>query len=313
MAKSILALHNLHPVGLEPLEQEFDIIRLWKEPDPEQAIHRHRNDIVAIIAGPANQVSRKLIEALPNLEIISIFAVGTDNVDLQAAQERGIAVTNTPDVLTADTADTAIALLLAVTRRVVEGDAYVRVGKWLNGPMALGTSLAGKTLGIVGLGRIGAAIAKRAAAFDMKVVYHGRHEKDAPYRFYPQLLEMAQDVDFLILSCSGGPETKHLADQSVLKALGPDGFLVNVSRGSVIDEEALLIALRNKTIAGAGLDVYENEPHVPEALFSMDNVVLLPHIGSATTETRGKMGALVIENIAAHFKGEPLKTPVMAK
>ncbi|PJB71773.1 MAG: hypothetical protein CO093_04495 [Alphaproteobacteria bacterium CG_4_9_14_3_um_filter_47_13] len=310
MARAILALNTLYPLGLEALEKEFELIKLSRESDPENAIQQHRNDIVAIIAGPGNHVSRKLIEALPALEMIGIFAVGTDNVDLEAARERSILVTNTPDILTADTADIALALLLAVTRRVVEGDAYIRIGKWLNGPMPLGVSLAGKTVGIVGLGRIGQAIAKRLTAFDMRVVYHGRSKKDVPYKFYPQLLEMAQDIDFLVLSCAGGTETKGLVGEAVLKLLGVNGFLINVARGSVVDEEALLVALRNKDIAGAGLDVFANEPFVPEALYSMDNVVLLPHTGSATTETRSKMAALVIENIRAHFEGKPLKTLV---
>ncbi len=312
MAKTILALSNIYPVGLESLEDDFKVIKLWKVTDPDNVIQECSNDIVAVISTAGRAVSRKLIEALPNLEIISNFAVGVDNIDLEAAKERGIAVTNTPDVLTADTADTALALLLAIARRVIEGDAYVRVGKWVNGSMALGVNLEGKTMGIVGLGRIGQAIAKRGAAFDMNIVYHGRSAKDVPYKFYPQLDDMAKDSDYLVLACSGGPETEHLVDAKILESLGPDGYLINVARGSVVDEEALLIALRNKNIAGAGLDVYENEPHVPEALFSMDNVVLLPHVGSATVETRSKMGHLVIDNIRAHFAGEPLKTPVAA-
>lgn len=312
MTRTILALSNLHPVGLEPLEEDFRIIRLWREKDPEKTIHEHRADVAAIIATPGRTVSRKLIEALPNLEIIANFGVGIDNVDVKAARDRGVTVTNTPDVLTADTADTALALMLCAARRVVEGDAYVRVGKWLNGDMPLGASLSGKTAGIVGLGRIGQAIAARAEAFGMRVIYHGRGEKDVPYRFYPQLEDLAQESDFLVLSCAGGPGTRAMVGADVLKALGPHGFLVNVARGSVVDEDALLIALRNKNIAGAGLDVYDNEPRVPDALFSMDNVVLLPHIGSATVETRSAMADLVIENIRAHFNGEPLKTPVAA-
>ncbi len=312
MARTILALSNILPAGLEPLESEFAILRLWKEKDPQAAIQQRQNDIVAIVAGPGRTVSRKLIEALPNLEIIGVFAVGTDNVDLDAARERGIAVTNTPGVTAQDTADAAMALILCLARRIVEGDAYVRVSKWPNGPLPLGVSLADKTVGIVGLGAIGAAVAARAEVFGMTVVYHGPRDKGAAYRFYPQLLEMAQASDFLVLSCPGGAETRHMVNADILKALGPDGFLINVGRGSIVDEEALLVALRNKSIAGAGLDVYDNEPYVPEALFSMDNVVLLPHIGSATAETRGKMAHLVIENIRAHFRGEPLKTPVAA-
>ena len=311
MAKTILALSSLYPLGLDALEERFSIVRLWQEKDPDAAIRAHRGDVVGIIATPGRNVSRSLIEALPNLEIIANFAVGVDNIDLTAARERGVTVTNTPDVLTADTADTAIALMLSVARRVVEGDAYVRVGKWGNGAMPLGVSLYGKTVGIVGLGRIGRAIAARCEAFGMDVVYCGRRKKsDISYFYYDDPKVMAEECDFLVLACSGGDETRHLVNMDVLRALGPKGFLINVARGSVVDEEALLIALRNKDIAGAGLDVYENEPHVPESLFTMDNVVLLPHVGSATVETRMAMAKLVIENLLAHFDGDQLKTVV---
>jgi len=311
MTKTVLALSSLYPLGLDALEDKFNVIRLWQEKDPDTTIRTHQNDVVGIIAVPGRNVSRSLIEALPNLEIIANFAVGVDNIDLAAANDRGIIVTNTPDVLTADTADTAIALMLTVARRVVEGDAYIRIGKWANGPMPLGTSLHRKTVGIVGLGRIGRAIAARCAAFGMDVCYHGRSKKDdISYRYHDDLKVMAKECDVLILSCSGGDETRHLVNMDVLNALGPKGYLVNVARGSVVDQEALLIALRNKDIAGAGLDVYENEPHVPESLFTMDNVVLLPHVGSATIETRTAMAQLVVENFLAHFNGEPLKTPL---
>ncbi|MBI4031790.1 MAG: 2-hydroxyacid dehydrogenase [Proteobacteria bacterium] len=313
MAKTILALSSLYPLGLNELEGGFHVIKLWQEKYPDAAIRAHQADIVAVIATPGRNVSRGLIEALPNLEIIANFAVGTDNIDLEAARERGIVVTNTPDVLTGDTADAAIALMLAVARRVVEGDAYVRIGKWLNGAMPLGTSPGGKVAGIVGLGRIGRAIAARCEAFGIKIVYHGpNRKKDVSYDYYDDLAEMAAGADFLFLACCGGPDTKHIVDAGVLNALGPKGYLINIARGSVVDEQALLIALRNGDIAGAGLDVFENEPHVPEGLFTMDNVVLLPHVGSATVETRTAMGRLVIENILAHFSGNPLKTPVVA-
>jgi lactate dehydrogenase-like 2-hydroxyacid dehydrogenase len=313
VTKTILALSSLYPLGLNELEERFRVIRLWQEKDPDAAIKAHRDDIVAAIATPGRNVSRGLIEALPNLEIIANFAVGTDNIDLAAAKERGIAVTNTPDVLTADTADTAMALILAVARRMVEADAYVRIGKWANGALPLGTSLSGKRAGIVGLGRIGSAIAERCRVFGMDVSYYGRSKKnEISYRYYNDLKVMAENCDFLILACTGGTQTRHLVSAEVLAALGSKGFLINIARGSVVDEEALQVALRNKAIAGAGLDVYENEPHVPEALFLMDNVVLLPHIGSATVEARTAMARLVIENLLAHFNGDPLKTPVAA-
>lgn len=311
MGRTILHLSGLLPAEMEALEADYNVIRLSKESDPEAVLQQHRMEIVAIITSVNKTVSRHLIEALPNLEIICQFGVGVDNIDLQAAKERHIAVTNTPDLVTNDTADIALSLLLSCARRTVEADAYVRVGHWANGPMPMGVTLTGKTVGIVGLGQIGQAVARRASAFDMNVIYHGRHEKpEFSYSYYPDLMKLAEDSDFMILTVSGGPETRHLVNADLLKALGPQGFLINVARGSVVDEEALLIALRNRDIAGAGLDVFENEPHVPEALYTMDNVVLLPHIGTATAETRTKMGQLVLENLRACFNGEPLKTPV---
>jgi len=293
------------------LDERFEVIRLWKEKDPEATLRERSSDIVGLASTHSIKVSRPMIEMLPNLEIISQFAVGTDNIDLQAAKERGIAVTNTPDVLTDDTADTALALILAVSRRICEGDMYVRVGKWLNGNLPLGVTLKGKVAGIVGMGRIGQAIASRCEAFGMKIIYHGPRKKEGiSYLFEPDLHKLAEIADYLILACPGGAETHHLVHAPILEALGPQGYLINISRGSVVHEEDLINALYNKTIAGAGLDVYEREPHVPEALMKMDNVVLLPHIGSATVETRAIMSRLVIQNLLAHFNGDPLLTPV---
>ncbi len=296
---------------MSELETHFRVIRLWKQRDPEATIKEERDNIVAILSTyNATRVSESLIEALPNLEIIAQFGVGVNNINIEAAAARDIAVTYTPDVLTNDTADIAVSLVLALARRIVEGDMFVRVSKWQNGPLPLGTTMAGKTAGIVGLGRIGQAIARRLAAFDMNIIYHGREEKqDQPYEYYADLTEMASAADFLVVSCTGGEETKNLVNYGVLEALGSKGFLVNIARGSVVNEEDLLIILRNQAIAGAGLDVFAAEPHVPEAMLTMDNVVLLPHIGSATIETRTEMGQLVIRNLRAHFEGEPLLTP----
>lgn len=312
MTRTLLALGSLPPEEMETLERHFQVIKLWKEPDPGAVLLARRLDIVAIVSTWQTPVRGHLIEALPNLEIIAQFGVGVENIDLLVAKARNIAVTHTPDVLTDDTADAALALLLAVARRVCEGDMYVRVGKWQNGPMPLGTSLTGKVAGIVGMGRIGQAIARRCEAFGMRVVYHGPTKKDVPQLYYPDLKAMAEQSDFLILACSGGAGTLNMIDFDVLEALGKRGILINVARGSVVKELDLLAALSNRTIAGAGLDVYVNEPYVPEALISMDNVVLLPHIGSATMETRAAMGQLVIDNLLAHFDGKPLKTPVAA-
>ncbi len=310
MKKTILALSSLLPPEMREVEKHFNVLKLWKGGDPEAELQSHKNDIVGILSSAGGmKVTRRMIEGLPNLELIAQYGVGVDNIDLEAASERHVTVTNTPDVVTLDTADTALALILATLRRIVEADVCVRTGGWR--PFPLGASLTGKTVGIIGLGNIGAAIAKRCAAFDMKIVYHGRHEKkDVPYQFYADLPQMAAASDILVAACPGGAETKYLVNHKVLKALGPSGYLINIARGSVVNTEDLLVALSNKEIAGAGLDVYENEPEVPEALKSMDNVVLLPHIGTATQETRTGMGQIVLANILAHFEGKASITPV---
>lgn len=311
MPGTILVMGGLLAPELERLGERFSILRLNGESDPDAVLRAHAREIVGIVASVNHPVSRALIEALPNLEIICRFGIGVDNIDLVAAGERGIAVTNTPDLVTADTADTAMALILTLLRRVVEADLFVRLGKWQAGKLPLGASLSGKRLGIVGLGRIGQALARRAEAFDMVISYYGPREKpDQPYPYYGDLCEMARESDILALCCPGGPETLNLVDKNALEALGPKGFLVNVARGSVVDEAALVAALQDRTIAGAGLDVFANEPYVPEALLRLDNVVLLPHIGTATLETRTKMGHLVLENLFSYFDGRPLATPL---
>lgn len=307
----LLAFHSNGPKGLDELSARFNIIKLFQEKDPEAVIQQYKDDVVAINCTMDNKITGKIISALPNLEIIATYSVGFDHIDRETAQKRGVLVTNTPDVLSAETADTGIALLLAVSRRIVEADMYVRVGKWLNHDMPLGVSLADKKIGIVGLGGIGSKVAKRCEAFEMEVVYHGRNEqKDKSYQYYGDVIEMAKACDYLILCCPGGAATANMIDANVLDALGPKGILINIARGSVVDEPALVSALQNGTIAAAGLDVFAHEPYVPEEYISMDNVVLLPHIGSATVETRTKMGQLVIDNILAHFDGKPLLTEV---
>ncbi len=303
----LLALDKGYP---ELLDAHFDVIRP-RAPDPERIIQEHAQDIKAIIS-TLTSVSRDLIESLPNLEIIAVNGVGYDHVNTAAAAERGIIVTNTPGVVTADTADTGMMLMLTIMRRGVESDAFVRAGLWKQGrSKPTGVALAGKTVGIVGLGRIGQAFASRAKAFDMDIAYFGPNEKEEfPYRYYDDLEAMATEVDVLVLTCPGGIKTRDLVNYAILKALGPKGFLVNIARGSVVNERDLLIAISNKTIAGVALDVYDNEPNVPEELFIRDNVVLLPHIGVRTKETLDKMGQIVAGNIIAHFNGEPLLTPI---
>jgi hydroxypyruvate reductase len=267
--------------------------------------------IRAVAASGESKVPRELIAQLPKLEIISVFGVGYDGIDVAAARERGIAVTHTPNVLNDEVADLAIALVLAVSRRLVEADRYVRSGQWAKGPMPLARKVSGARMGVVGLGRIGMAIAKRAEAFGMSIAYTSRHPKaDAPYRYFPSAEAPAAEVDFLVVITPGGAGTRKLIDAKVLAALGAKGCLVNVARGSVVDEQALVEALQRGTIAGAGLDVFENEPNVPSELLALDNVVLTPHIGSATWQTRQAMADLAFGNLEAHFAGRPPLSPV---
>jgi lactate dehydrogenase-like 2-hydroxyacid dehydrogenase len=270
--------------------------------------------IRAIAASGESKVPRELIAQMPALEIISVFGVGYDGVDVAAARERGIAVTHTPNVLNDEVADLAIALVLAVSRRLIEADRHVRSGAWAaSGPMPLARKASGARLGIVGLGRIGLAIARRAEAFGMSIAYTSRHARaDSPYRYFPSAEALAREVDFLVVITPGGAGTRKLIDAKVLAALGKEGYLVNVARGSVVDEQALVSALRDGTIAGAGLDVFENEPEVPAELRALDNVVLTPHVGSATWQTRQAMCDLAFGNLEAHFAGRPLLSPVPA-
>lgn len=311
--KILLSFYGNGCLGLNQLEQEFEIIKLFETDDKSAAIESVKDDVVAINCTVGQLITRELIEQLPNLRIIATFSVGFDHIDLEAVKEHGVKVTNTPDVLSAETADTGMALLLATARQIVFADKHVRAGKWVTeGDPPLGTSLTHKKVGIVGLGGIGQKVARRCAAFDMEVVYYGPREKeDQPYSYYSDLEEMARDCDYLILTCPGGEATKHLVNEAVLKALGVNGILINIARGSVVDQEILISALQNGMIKAAGLDVFADEPNIPQELIDMDQVVLLPHIGSASVETRSAMGQLVIDNIKAHFKGEPLLTEVI--
>ena len=249
---------------------------------------------------------------LPALEIVSIMGVGYDGVDVAAAKARGAMVTHTPDVLNDDVADLALALALSIARRLPQADRYVRAGRWASdGPMPLATKLSGARMGIVGMGRIGQAIAHRAQAFGMSIAYTARSAKPAlPFAYHPSARELAAASDFLVVITPGGAGTRKLIDAAVLDALGPQGYLINVARGSVVDEQALIAALQQGRIAGAALDVFEAEPHVPEALRALDNVVLVPHIGSATRATRQAMADLARDNLVRHFAGQAPKTPV---
>ncbi|WOP16513.1 2-hydroxyacid dehydrogenase [Ottowia sp. SB7-C50] len=273
-------------------------------------------DFGALVTSAAHGASNALIDALPNVKVISSFGVGLDQIDTAHAAARGIAVGYTPDVLNDCVADLAFGLLLDIARRLSEGDRYVRAGQWTAKPSVafpLGVKVSGAKLGIVGLGRIGRTIAQRSQGFDMPVRYHSRRPlADVPWAHEPSLVDLARWADFLVVITAGGAETRHLVNAQVLDALGPQGFLVNVSRGTVIDEAALLRALQDKRIGGAALDVFEHEPRVPPEFFTLDNVVLVPHIASATVQTRQAMAQRVLDNLDAFVAGQPLPSAVPA-
>jgi lactate dehydrogenase-like 2-hydroxyacid dehydrogenase len=287
--------------------------KAWTAADHETFIATIAPNVRAIAAvaghGP---VDSKTMARFPKLEIVSSFGVGYDHIDAKWAGEHGIVVTNTPDVLNEEVADTALGLLLCTVRHLPQAERYLRAGHWpKHGDYQLTPSLRDRTVGIVGMGRIGRAIARRLDAMKVPVVYHARrHVADVPYRHYPDLIEMARDADVLLVITPGGAATRNLINAEVLKALGPEGILVNMARGSVVDEDALIAALKNKTILTAGLDVFAKEPHVPDELLRMENVVLLPHVGSASHATRRAMDELVANNIISWFAGKGPITPV---
>ncbi|GAB7536206.1 2-hydroxyacid dehydrogenase [Burkholderia sp. 3C] len=307
----VLAVGALSDRVMHALAEHHDVARLWAAPDRAAFLAERAGEFEVIATSGAYGASAELIGALPNLKLIVSFGVGTDPIDLDAARARGVAVTNTPGVLNECVADFALGLLLGLSRRVVEGDRFVRDGKWANARLPLGTKLGGKLCGIVGMGGIGREIAKRVAACGMRVAYHGPNRKtDLAYDYYPSLRELAAAADVLILALPGGAQTRHVVDADVLDALGPNGQLVNVARGSVVDQAALVDALLNRRIAGAALDVFDDEPAVPAELLGLDNVVLAPHTASGTHETREAMAALFLANLAAYASGEALLTPV---
>ncbi|WP_298092298.1 2-hydroxyacid dehydrogenase [uncultured Sphingomonas sp.] len=287
--------------------------------DPESTVGRMVSDRFDVVRGPdarvravvgtgMSRVPADLISALPALGLIALNGVGYDGVDVAAARARGVAVTTTPDVLTDDVADQAIALMLAVLRRTAANDRAVREGRW---SVPLARRVSGRTVGIFGLGRIGRAIAMRAAPFAGEIVYASRRVyADVPWRHLPNITALAEASDVLILAAAATRDTAHVVDAGVLRALGAEGVLVNIARGSLVDEAALVEALRDGTIAGAGLDVFADEPRVPEALTGMEHVVLAPHQASATVETRAAMAELVVANLEALFAGRALVTPL---
>jgi lactate dehydrogenase-like 2-hydroxyacid dehydrogenase len=309
----VLMIEAIMPLVDEGIEARFTLHRLWEAKDPNALIARLAPSLRYIVAGGSfhRKVGADLMAKLPELEFISSFGVGYDHVDARWAGEHGIVVTNTPDVLTEEVADTALGLLLCTVRQLSQAERYLRAGKWREADFPLSASLRDRTVGIVGLGRIGKAIARRLDAFGVPVVYHGRHQQaGVAYRYYASLIDMARDVDILMLVMPGGAATRAMVNAEVLEALGPDGILINMSRGSTVDEAALSDALKNRRILSAGLDVFWHEPEVPPQLLEMDHVTLLPHVGSASEHTRNAMGQLVVDNLVAWTSGKPPLTPV---
>ncbi len=301
------------PLIEDQISARLPLHRLWLEPNPDLWLAEWAPRIHAIaMTGGHAPLDEAYLRKYPKLEIISSFGVGYDNIDAKAAARLGITVTNTPGVLDDEVADTALGLMIMTVRQLPQAEQYLRAGQWsAKGAYPLSPSLRGRTVGIFGLGRIGKAIATRISAFGLDVVYHSRHaQTGVSYRYYSSLIDMAKAVDILIVIAPGGPATHHIINAEVLQALGPDGVLINVARGSLVDEKALIEALRNKTILAAGLDVFEHEPGVPQELLALDNAVLLPHVGSASVKTRQAMAECVVSNLFAWADGKPPLTPV---
>nr|WP_295661173.1 2-hydroxyacid dehydrogenase [Polymorphobacter sp.] len=309
MTPEILMTAPMHPVVAEVLESRVTLHRLWDQPDQSAFLAEVGSRIRGVATSTLfGRVGEQLFDALPNLEVVASFGVGYDNVDVGAAAARGIVVTNTPGVLDDEVADLTVGLLLATLRQIPQADRYLRDGRWLERAFPLSATLRGRRIGIVGLGRIGKAVARRLEGFGVEIAYHGRSQQPGvAYAYYARPTDLAAASDVLIILAPGGAETSHLIDADVLAALGPDGVLINVSRGSLVDEPALIAALQAGTILAAGLDVYADEPRVPEALIALPNTVLLPHIASASVATRAAMARLVAENLIAWFgTGKPL-------
>jgi lactate dehydrogenase-like 2-hydroxyacid dehydrogenase len=312
MKPEIIITAKGHAGTMATLQSEFTCNNLFEAAEKTSFLEKCAPRVRGLATFGPMPVDGKVMDALPKLEIISNFGVGVDAINLDDASKRKIIVTNTPDVLNDCVADTALALVMNTVRKFPQSERYLRAGNWASrGPYPLTTSLGGKTLGILGLGRIGEAIAQRAAACGMKIRYHNRNKKDVAYPYDPDPVSLAKNSDVLMIVTPASAETNRLVGEKILDALGPQGYLVNIARGSVVDEPVLLRYLQEKKIAGAGLDVYADEPRVPPEFFTLENAVIFPHVGSATVETRKAMGDLQIENLRRHFAGKPVLTRVV--
>ncbi len=311
MNTDLLILTPIYEPTMRALEERYRVHKLWEQPDPKTYLAQPHPEIRAAVTSGVAGFRGEQIACLPNLEIVACFGVAHGTLDLKCTRERGIVVTNTPDNSTDTVADLALGLMLSVMRRIGEADRYLRAGAWDKNQFPMATGLTGKTCGLVGLGNIGRAIAKRAEACGMRPVYYGpRRKADVQYPYFEDVEALAGEADCLIVACPERPDTRNLVNARVLKALGEGGFLVNIARGSVVDEGALIAALKEGVIAGAALDVFPDEPRVSPELRAMDNVVLTPHIGTSTNEIRQERSNLVLANLEAHFSGKPVLTLV---
>lgn len=309
MKKKVLQLAGLPAPLLSALQAAYEIVEVSSLSHSE--FQRMAGEFEVVLTNGEGVVTRDQIASLPALRLIAVFGVGYDGVDVQAAVEHQVRVTHTPDVLTEDVADLAIGLMLATSRQIPAAQAFIQQGKWPQGSYPWTRKVSGASLGIVGMGRIGLAAAQRAQAFDMSIAYCNRSPvKEVAYRYQPDLLALARECDFLLVCAPGTASNRHLINREVMEALGSEGILINVGRGSVVDEQALIAALDAGTLGGAGLDVFSEEPQVPTALHHRPNVVLTPHMASATWATRKAMSQLVLDNVAAFFNGSPLVSPV---
>lgn len=308
----VVQLASLGDVFDAQLAERFSVLPLWTYPCEQQALQEHGKQAIVAVTSVRKGFTREHLNMMPQLRAVCSWGVGYETLDVQAAVERKVQISNTPDVLDDCVADLAWALLLTAARRTAVGDRYVKGGQWKNiGAFPLSTRVWGRKLGILGMGRIGAAIAQRGSGFTMQVRYHNRRERpEFPYAYVDSLVELAKWADFLVVACPGGDSTRHLVNAQVLDALGPKGIVVNIARGSVIDEQALVAALEEGRLGGAGLDVLEHEPAVPQAFKAMDQIALMPHVGSATFETRADMAQLVFDNAVSYFESGRLLTPV---